>query len=66
MRESRPPGSVRGVPSNGHPYRDAARSLVEQLRAEVHTIDETASSLTTPTADPSLDETPQALNGGFR
>ena len=40
--------------------------LVEQLRAEVHTIDETASSLTTPTADPSLDETPQALNGGFR
>src|SRR4029077_2399895 len=22
VRESRPPGSVRGVPSNGHPYRD--------------------------------------------
>ena len=22
MRELRPPGSVRGVPSNGHPYRD--------------------------------------------
>jgi hypothetical protein len=40
--------------------------LVEQLRAEVHTIDETASSLTTPTTDPSPGETPQALNGGFR
>ncbi len=23
MRESRPPGSVRGVPSNGYPYRDS-------------------------------------------
>ena len=23
MRESRPPGSVRGVLSNGHPYRDS-------------------------------------------
>ena len=27
MRESRPPGSVRGVPSNGHPYRDRTRRL---------------------------------------
>ena len=24
MRESRPPGSVRGAPGNGCPYRDAA------------------------------------------
>ena len=23
VRELRPPGSVRGVPSNGHPYRDS-------------------------------------------
>ena len=24
VRKSRPPGSVRGVPGNGHPYRDVA------------------------------------------
>jgi hypothetical protein len=39
--------------------------LVEQLRAEVHTIDETASSLTTPTTDPSLGETPKPLTEVF-
>jgi hypothetical protein len=39
---------------------------VEQLRAEVHTIDETASSLTTPTTGPSLGENASSLNGGFR
>jgi hypothetical protein len=27
VRESRPPGSVRGVPSNGHPYRDRNQRL---------------------------------------
>ena len=26
VRELRPPGSVRGVPSNGHPYRDSNQS----------------------------------------
>ena len=33
MRESRPPGSVRGVLSNGHPYRDRPEgaSSVSQL-----------------------------------
>ena len=27
MRELRPPGSVRGVPSNGHPYRDSGAPI---------------------------------------
>jgi len=26
VRKSRPPGSVRGVPGNGHPYRDTGRA----------------------------------------
>ena len=29
VRESRPPGSVRGVPSNGHPYRDKVSTVKE-------------------------------------
>jgi len=28
VRESRPPGSVRGVLSNGHPYRDNGQPLL--------------------------------------
>ncbi len=32
MRESRPPGSVRGVRSNAHPYRDSTWGC----RASVH------------------------------
>ena len=40
--------------------------IVKQLRAEVHTIDDTTLSLTAPTTDPSQGGTPQALNGGFR
>ena len=35
MRESRPPGSVRGVPSNGHPYRDVRREIGKEQRVEV-------------------------------
>ena len=27
VRESRPPGSVRGVLSNGHPYRDSLTKI---------------------------------------
>ena len=30
MRESRPPGSVRGVFSNGHPYRDRTTILLRR------------------------------------
>ena len=34
VRESRPPGSVRGVPSNGHPYRDSGCGEVMCMGAE--------------------------------
>jgi hypothetical protein len=29
VRESRTPGSVRGVPSNGHSYRDTAAVIIK-------------------------------------
>ena len=32
VRELRPPGSVRGVPSNGHPYRDSGIADPQLLR----------------------------------
>src|SRR6476660_9330266 len=32
VRESRPPGSVRGVLSNGHPYRDRTSSRMPSTR----------------------------------
>ena len=35
MRESRPPGSVRGVPSNGHPYRDVRRETAQRVKVKV-------------------------------
>jgi hypothetical protein len=34
VRESRPPGFVRGVLSNGHPYRDSDCGEVMCMRAE--------------------------------
>src|SRR4029077_4319037 len=34
VRESRPPGSVRGVLSNGHPYRDSVCGEVMCMGAE--------------------------------
>jgi hypothetical protein len=34
VRELRPPGSVRGVPSNGHPYRDVRREIGKELERE--------------------------------
>jgi hypothetical protein len=38
VRESRPPGSVRGVPSNGHPYRDRNGNRPERSKfAAFHT-----------------------------
>src|SRR5271165_4508012 len=35
VRESRPPGSVRGAPSNGCPYRDSPLSSSSSARAEL-------------------------------
>jgi hypothetical protein len=37
VRESRPPGSVRGVPSNGHPYRDVRRDTAQSLNIRAYT-----------------------------
>jgi hypothetical protein len=35
VRESRPPGSVRGVPRNGHPYRDVRRETAQRVKVKV-------------------------------
>lgn len=40
MREFRSSGSVRGVPSNGHPYRDSSsKSYAKAARNRNHAVD---------------------------
>jgi putative transposase len=38
MRECRTSGSVRGVPSNGHPYRNLLERLNEEIKRRTHVV----------------------------